>query len=61
MHSADELETSPTEEIFEFPASVAQEAFFYLEQVEPGVTPFNIAVRFILKGALDKEALLMFN
>lgn len=48
--------TSPVDTL-EFPASVAQEAFFYLEQVEPGVTPFNIAVRFILKGPLDPGVL----
>ncbi|MFA7345296.1 MAG: amino acid adenylation domain-containing protein [Terrimicrobiaceae bacterium] len=57
MISAAEPDLPPLEETWEFPASVAQEAFFYLDQVEPGVTPFNIAVRFVLKGPLDTETL----
>jgi len=44
-------------EDLEFPASVAQKAFFYLEQVEPEVTPFNIPVRFDIEGPLDRELL----
>ena len=41
------------EEVFAFPASLAQEAFFYLERLKPGTAPFNIAARFRLKGRLD--------
>lgn len=52
-----EPDLSSPGDTLEFPASVAQEAFFYLEQVEPGVTPFNIAVRFILTGPLDSGLL----
>lgn len=55
MLSDAESDRFSSEEVLEFPASVAQEAFFYLEQVEPGVTPFNIAVRFLLEGPLDAE------
>jgi len=32
---------------------MAQEAFFYLERLNPGTAPFNIAVRFRLDGPLD--------
>ncbi|MEI6278564.1 MAG: amino acid adenylation domain-containing protein [Verrucomicrobiae bacterium] len=57
MTSAAKPESNDNEEVLEFPASVAQKAFFYLEQVEPGVTPFNIPVRFVIEGPLDGEIL----
>lgn len=42
---------------YAFPASFAQEAFFYLDQLYPGATPFNVAVRFHLAGPLDRGIL----
>lgn len=44
-------------EILCFPPSMAQEAFFYLEKLNPGNAPFNIAVRFRLEGPLDADLL----
>ncbi|MBE2205769.1 MAG: amino acid adenylation domain-containing protein [Chthoniobacterales bacterium] len=40
-------------EVHAFPPSMAQEAFFYLEKLNPGNAPFNIAVRFQLRGPVD--------
>ncbi|MGL4400838.1 MAG: non-ribosomal peptide synthetase [Luteolibacter sp.] len=40
-------------ESFAFPASPAQEAFFYLEKLLPAHPAFNVPVRFELTGALD--------
>ncbi len=40
-------------ESFAFPASPAQEAFFYLEKLFPAHPAFNVPVRFELTGALD--------
>lgn len=44
---------SITDEVLAFPASPAQEAFFYLEQLFPSHPAFNVPVRFRLDGALD--------
>lgn len=44
-------------EILAFPASVAQQVFWYLEMFQSGVTAFNIPMRFRLDGALDVELL----
>ncbi|MGI8990877.1 MAG: non-ribosomal peptide synthetase [Bryobacteraceae bacterium] len=41
------------EEVCAFPASLGQERFWFLDQIEKGNPAFNIAVRFALKGALD--------
>lgn len=38
---------------FAFPASPAQEAFYYLEKLFPSHPAFNVPVRFELTGALD--------
>ncbi|MFD0892165.1 amino acid adenylation domain-containing protein [Luteolibacter ambystomatis] len=44
---------SMADEVLAFPASPAQEAFFYLEQLFPSHPAFNVPVRFRLDGALD--------
>ncbi|BCU75556.1 amino acid adenylation domain-containing protein [Luteolibacter sp. LG18] len=44
---------APEAEVLAFPASPAQEAFFYLEQLFPSHPAFNVPVRFRLDGALD--------
>src|SRR5438105_9962892 len=44
-------------EVFAFPATVAQQGFWYLDQLEPGNPAYNIAVRFRLQGPLRVEAL----
>ncbi|MES2660596.1 MAG: amino acid adenylation domain-containing protein [Verrucomicrobiota bacterium] len=43
--------------ILAFPASPAQEAFYYLEKLSPGHPAFNVPVRFELKGVLDRGLL----
>ena len=43
--------------LLEFPASPAQEAFFYLEKLFPSHPAFNVAVRFELDGELDRKLL----
>ncbi len=40
-----------------FPASPAQEAFYYLEKLFPSHPAFNVPVRFELTGALDRTLL----
>ena len=42
---------------FAFPASPAQEAFFYLEKLFPSHPAFNVPVRFELNGSLDRGLL----
>lgn len=44
-------------DVLAFPASPAQEAFFYLEKLSPTHTAFNVPVRFRLDGALDAALL----
>ena len=39
---------------FAFPASPAQEAFFYLEKLFPSHPAFNVPVRFELNGSIDR-------
>jgi thioesterase domain-containing protein/acyl carrier protein len=39
------------------PASVAQQSFWYLDQLDPGNPAYNIALRFMLRGPLDRRAL----
>jgi len=41
------------DDILCFPAAMAQEAFYFLERLRPGATPFNIAVRFRIEGEVD--------
>ncbi len=40
-------------ETLAFPASVAQQVFWYLEQLQPEVSAFNVPMRFRLEGPLD--------
>lgn len=44
---------TPSEEALAFPASVAQQSFWYLEMLEKNVTAFNVPLRFRLDGPLD--------
>ncbi|WP_367871986.1 amino acid adenylation domain-containing protein [Luteolibacter sp. Populi] len=44
-------------ELLAFPASIAQQVFWYLELLQPGVTAFNIPMRFRLEGPLDLRLL----
>jgi len=53
MPTADKPDALACHDVLEFPASVAQEAFFFLDQVELSVMPFNIPTRFSLKGPID--------
>ncbi|QJE94723.1 non-ribosomal peptide synthetase [Luteolibacter luteus] len=46
-----------TEDLLAFPASIAQQVFWYLELLQPGVTAFNIPMRFRLEGPLDARML----
>ena len=43
--------------ILAFPASPAQEAFFYLEKLQPAHPAFNVPVRFTLNGVIDRGLL----
>ena len=40
-------------DVIAFPASIAQQVFWYLEMLQPGVTAFNVSMRFRLDGPLD--------
>ncbi len=42
-----------------FPAAMSQEAFYYLERLQPETSPFNIAVRFRIEGPIDPQILEM--
>ena len=44
-------------DVLAFPASIAQQVFWYLELLQPGVTAFNIPMRFRLDGRLDASLL----
>ena len=43
--------------VYRFPASLAQQSFWYLDRLEPGNPCWNIAVRFRIIGALDVSLL----
>jgi thioesterase domain-containing protein/acyl carrier protein len=45
------------DEVFVFPATLQQQGFWYVDQVEPGNPAYNIAVRFRLQGPLQFDAL----
>ncbi|MGD7653461.1 MAG: non-ribosomal peptide synthetase, partial [Verrucomicrobiales bacterium] len=47
----------PADDVLAFPASVAQQMFWYLELLEGNVTAFNVALRFKLDGPLDADIL----
>ena len=53
------VETAPSlgEVVYEFPSTIAQRAFWYLDQVERGNPAWNIAVRFRIQGGLDATIL----
>ena len=44
-------------DVIAFPASVAQQVFWYLELFQEGVTAFNVPLRFRLEGPLDERLL----
>ncbi|MBX3741860.1 MAG: amino acid adenylation domain-containing protein [Akkermansiaceae bacterium] len=44
---------STTEEILAFPASVAQQSFWYLELLDKNVSAFNVPLRYRIDGPLD--------
>lgn len=56
VSSNPDLMTAPAESLA-FPASAAQEAFYYLEKLSPSYPAFNVPVRFELNGALDRKLL----
>ncbi|WAC19373.1 amino acid adenylation domain-containing protein [Luteolibacter sp. SL250] len=50
-------EPSTTEEILAFPASVAQQSFWYLELLDKNVSAFNVPLRYRIDGPLDATLL----
>ena len=46
------LATAPGRRVVVFPATVGQQGFWYLDQLQPGNPAYNIAVRFRLQGPL---------
>ncbi|HEY1122478.1 MAG TPA: condensation domain-containing protein, partial [Haloferula sp.] len=52
-HDLDATQAPEAAEVLAFPASVAQQVFWYLELLQPGVSAFNIPMRFRLEGPLD--------
>ena len=52
-HDLDATQAPESAEVLAFPASVAQQVFWYLELLQPGVSAFNIPMRFRLEGDLD--------
>jgi amino acid adenylation domain-containing protein len=54
---ADTTAPAGSEEALAFPASVAQQVFWYLEQLQPDVSAFNVPMRFRLEGPLDAKLL----
>jgi amino acid adenylation domain-containing protein len=56
-HDLDATQAPESAEVLAFPASVAQQVFWYLELLQPGVTAFNIPMRFQLEGPLDTTLL----
>src|SRR5262245_18222181 len=44
------------DDVFVFPATVGQQGFWYLNQLDPGNPAYNIAVRFRLEGPLEYAA-----
>lgn len=43
--------------VLAFPASASQQMFWYLDQIQPGVTAFNVPLRFRLEGPLRPDLL----
>jgi amino acid adenylation domain-containing protein len=46
-----------TEDVFVFPASLAQQRLWLLDQLEPGRATYNIPLNFRLSGPLDAQAM----
>ncbi len=56
--SAVTLQVDMTEpEVFIFPMSFAQERLWFLEQLRPGISAYNLPIPFRVKGALDDTVL----
>jgi len=55
--STDSAISGAGSEMIAFPASVAQQVFWYLELFQEGVTAFNVPLRFRLEGPLDVQLL----
>lgn len=49
--------SNPEEEVFAFPASVQQRAFWFLQSLSPDAGTFNVPLRFEIEGPLDLAAL----
>ena len=45
------------DDVFVLPSTVGQQGFWYLDQLQPGNTAYNIAVRFRLQGPLRFDCL----
>lgn len=56
-HTLTQESTHLDGDVLAFPASAAQEAFFYLERLSPNRPAFNIPVRLMLDGILDLSLL----
>ena len=60
MSSATQLEENReipwTSDVFVFPTTIAQQGFWFLDQIDPGNPAYNIAVRFTLTGPLNRPA-----
>ena len=52
-HSSSPATADDQGDVLAFPASIAQQMFWYLELMQSGVTAFNVALRFRLDGPLN--------
>lgn len=50
-------DTPNSSETLAFPASVAQQSFWYLELLEKNVSAFNVPLRYLIEGNLDRTHL----
>lgn len=65
MRNRDNLDSAPVrtarnslgEALYRFPTTIAQQALWYLDRLQPGDPAWNIAVRFRLRGPLNPPAL----
>ncbi|HRJ74066.1 MAG TPA: condensation domain-containing protein, partial [Terrimicrobiaceae bacterium] len=56
-HKPDDEAPAGDSETLAFPAAMSQEAFYYLERLQPETSPFNIAVRFRIDGPIDPRVI----
>jgi thioesterase domain-containing protein/acyl carrier protein len=56
-HAGNGVASRYADEVFVLPASIGQQSFWYLDQIQPGNPAYNIAVRFRLQGSLRVEEL----